>query len=137
MLCSAELVCVDPKQVHEIWPHVGALLKAACRRTGLTAFVDIEADILGGRSLLWIAWSEGKIESAAATVLIDSERGKVCIITACAGRGMKHWLPLIGGIENYARDEGCNCVRIYGRKGWLRVLDGYRQTHVIMDRRLS
>jgi hypothetical protein len=133
----AELVCVDPNRVHQIWPHVGLLLKAACRRTKLNAFADIEADILAGRSLLWLAWNGHAVESAAATILINSEIGKVCIMTVCGGRNMKRWLPLIGQIENYASDEGCNRVRIYGRKGWLRVLEGYEQEHVIMDKKLG
>lgn len=129
-----EPICFDPKQVDQIWPHVRLLLKEACRRTGLSALSDIEADILAGRSLLWIAWNGREIEAAAATVLMNTENGKVCIITACGGTNMKRWLPLIGQIENYARNEGCARVRIYGRKGWLRALDGYRQQHVIMDK---
>jgi hypothetical protein len=136
MAPSAELVCVDPKRVSEVWPHVSSLLKGACRRTRLNAFEDIEADILAGRSLLWMAWSGGAIESAAATILINSELGKVCIITVCGGSDMKRWLPLIGQIESYARREGCARVRIYGRKGWLRVLDRYEQQYVIMDKEL-
>ena len=36
-----------------------------------------------------------------------------------------------------ARREGCARVRIYGRKGWLRVLDGYAQKYVIMDKELD
>lgn len=137
MVLPAELVCVDPGRVHEIWPHVRHLLRAACCRTGLNAFSDIEANILSGRSLLWVAWDRQAIEAAAATILIGSEIGKVCIITACSGSSMTRWLPLIAQIENYARKEGCARVRIYGRKGWLRVLDGYAQKHVIMDKDLS
>jgi hypothetical protein len=137
MRSSTELVCVDPRRAHEIWPHVSPLLRAACRRTGLNAFSDIEDDILAGRSLLWVAWNGRAVEAAAATVLINSEIGKVCVITACGGSGMKRWLPLIGRIENYAGNEGCVRVRIYGRKGWLRALDGYAQKHVIMDKELG
>ncbi len=137
MPSRAERVCVDPARVHEIWPHVSPLLKAACYRTRLNAFADIEADILSGRSLLWLAWNGQTVESAAATVLINSEIGRVCIITACGGSDMKRWLPLIGQIETYARNEGCKRVRIYGRKGWLHVLDGYLEKHIIMDKELS
>jgi hypothetical protein len=133
----ADLVCVDPERVHEIWPHVAPLLKAACIRTGLNAFADIEADILVGRSLLWIAWNGRAVEAAAATVLINSEIGKVCIITACGGNEMPRWLPLITEIENYAKHEGCTRVRIYGRKGWLHVLDGFEEKHIIMDKELN
>jgi hypothetical protein len=132
-----ELVCIDPKQTGEIWPHVRSLLQEACRRTELNSFADIESDILAGRSLLWVAWNGSVIESAAATVLINSESGKVCIITVCGGSGMERWLHLAGQIEDYARREGCAWVRIYGRKGWLRVLNGYEQKHVIMDKELG
>lgn len=136
MPSRADLVCVDPKRVHEIWPHVFALLKAACRRTGLNAFADIEGDVLAGRSLLWIARNGRTVEAAAATILINSEIGKVCIITVCGGSGMKRWLPLIEQIEGYAKREGCARVRIYGRKGWGRVLEGYEEKHIIMDKEL-
>jgi hypothetical protein len=137
MPSTAELVCVDPERVHEIWPTVRPLLKAACYRTKLNAFEDIEADILSGRSLLWMAWNGRTVESATATVLINSEIGKVCIITVCGGSDMKRWLPLIDRIETYAKAEGCRRVRIYGRKGWLHVLDGYEEKHIIMEKGLS
>lgn len=137
MSSRAELVCVDPARVGEIWSHVGPLLKAACYRTKLNAFADIEADILAGRSLVWVAWNGCTVESAAATILINSEIGKVCVITACGGSDMRRWLPLIDQIEAYARAEGCKRVRIYGRKGWLHVLDGYEEKHIIMDKELS
>jgi hypothetical protein len=135
-LTGAELVCVDPKRVQEIWQHVAILLKKACSRTQLNAFEDIEADILSGRSLLWLAWNGRSVQSAAATVLINSETGKVCIITVCGGSKMRRWLTLIDQIEAYAKRECCTRVRILGRKGWLRVLDGYRQRHVIIEKQL-
>jgi len=137
MHSTAELVCVDPERVHQIWPHVRDLLKAACRRTELSAFADIEADILSGRSLLWLAWNGHAIEAAAATILINSDTAKVCIITVCGGRVMNRWLPLLAEIEAYAERERCTRVRIFGRKGWLRVLDGYEQKHIIMDKDLG
>jgi hypothetical protein len=130
------MICIDPSHVREIWPHAATLLKAACRRTALNAFEDIEHEVMSGHSLLWLAWNGHEIQAAATTILIKSEIGKVCVITACGGTQMKHWLPLLDGIEAYARDEGCTRVRIYGRKGWLRVLDGYREKHVIMDKEL-
>lgn len=129
-----ELVCIDPARVHEIWPHVRPLLEQACRRTELNAFADFEADILAGRSLVWIAWNGRAIEAAAATTLINSDHGKVCVITLCAGFDMRRWLTLIHRIEAYAKDEGCTRIRIFGRKGWLRVLEGFEARHVVMDK---
>jgi hypothetical protein len=135
-----ELVCVDPGRVREIWPRVSPLLRNAVARTGLSAFAEIEHGILHGDALLWLAMSGGNglaIDAAASTLLQQTDAGKVCVITACGGKDMASWLPLIAGIEDYARTEDCHAVRIYGRKGWLRVLDGYRATHVVMERRLG
>ncbi len=138
---SAELVCIDPKRVHEIWPTVAPLLRQATARTGLSAFADVERDILDGCGLLWIAVSGEEnalaIDAVASTSLQHTDAGKVCVITACAGNGISHWLPLISGIEKYARDEGCACVRIFGRKGWQRLLQGFRVKHLIIDKDLN
>lgn len=141
MPSSAELVCVDPARVHEIWPLAAPLLRRAIARTGLSAFCDIEREVLCGNALLWLAVEgEGStvaILAAASTRLQRTHAGKVCVITACAGTDMPRWLGLIARIEEFARNEGCNCVRIYGRKGWLRALDGYEQRHVILDKELD
>jgi hypothetical protein len=141
MPSSAELVCVDPKRVHEIWPNVAGLLCKATLRTGLAAFDDVQRDILDGHALLWIAVSREEdhlaIEAVASTSLQHTDVGKVCVITACAGAGMSRWLPLIAGIESYAKNEGCACVRIFGRKGWLRALEGYRAKHIVLDKELN
>jgi hypothetical protein len=137
----AELVCVDPARVREIWPHVAPLLRRAILRTGLSAFADIERDVLAGDALLWIATSceESRlvIDAVASTSLQQSEAGKTCVITACAGTNMSRWLPLISHVEAYAKGEGCIRVRIFGRKGWLRALQGYRATNVIIDKELT
>jgi hypothetical protein len=131
-----QLVCVDPERVREIWPFVAPLLKQAIAKTGLAAFATVERDILDGSSLLWVAWNGGRIAAVASTSVQQTDAGKVCVITACAGAGMALWLPLIRGIEAYAQAEDCCCVRIFGRRGWSRILEGYEQTFAIMDKRL-
>src|ERR1700722_19635122 len=69
--------------------------------TGPAPFAEIKDDVLAGRSLLWMAWNGRTVESAGATVLINSEIGKVCIITVCVGNDVRRWLPLIEQIESY------------------------------------
>ena len=133
---SVELVCVDPKRVHEIWPHVAELIHGAVKRTNLSHTLDIDDDILHGHGLLWLACRDSKILAAMTTSLVSTDRDKVCILTACGGEQMSQWLPLLHRIETYARDEGCSCVRIYGRRGWARVLESYHTEHIILERRL-
>src|SRR4051812_34859109 len=140
MHCSAELACVNPEQAGLIWPRVAARVQRAILRTGLCSFDDVEREVLTGRALLWLApgpdGSATAIHAGATTRLEQTDAGKVCVIVACEGQTMARWLPLISGIETYAKTEGCRGMRIYGRKGWQRVLDGYRQSHVLIEKEL-
>lgn len=136
MPASVELICVDPKRAHEFWPHVAPLIAKAIKRTNLSHSADVEYDTLHGDGLLWLAVDGKTILAAATTVLVETDADKVCILTACAGVKMAQWLPLLRKIEAYASNEGCACVRMYGRKGWARVLADYHVEHVILERPL-
>ena len=131
-----DLVCVDPCRVDEIWPHAKHLIRSAIEKTNLSDFDDIERDVLGGKQLLWLAWNGKEIEAAATTQLVGVNCKPICVLTACAGHHRERWLPLFEKIEKYAKDEDCSTLRIYGRKGWERVLDGYRVEYVILEKKL-
>lgn len=133
---SVDLVCADPQQVHLFWPHVSHLLRSAIQRTGLSDWEETERSILDGKALLWLAWDGEKIISAAATTLAKVDRQKICTLVACGGEDMMQWFPLLEKIEGYARDEGCDCVRIFGRKGWARMLKDYEMTNIVLERAL-
>jgi hypothetical protein len=131
---SAEPVCVDPERVHLIWPHAEGLLDKAMRRNDLGSIVDVREDVLAANALLWIVWDGWKIVAALVTKIIKPHDTKICILVACGGEG--DWPSLIETIEEYARGQDCAITRIYGRRGWLRVLKEYKITRVIMDREL-
>ena len=128
-----DLICVDPERVCDFWAYARPLIKAAMDHTELSSFSDLESDVLSGDQLLWLVWSD-RLEAAVTTRLIKTDWKPICIITACSGYQMDRWLPLIEKIENYARAEGARAVRIFGRKGWERVLDGYHAEHVILEK---
>lgn len=128
-----QLICVDPKRINEIWPHAKHLIRAAIEQTNLSRFEDIESAVLDGKSLLWLAWNGERIEAAATTQLYNG----ACILTACSGYQRERWLPLLKRIENYAKQEGCRVMRIYGRKGWRRVLENYRTEYEILEKVLA
>lgn len=129
---SVDLLCVNPADVSKTWPLARDLIRAAIERTDLSDFADIEKDVLAGDQLLWLAISD-RVEAAATTHLSRN----VCTLTACSGHQRERWLPLFARIEKYAKDEGCSTMRIYGRKGWERVLDGYKAEYVILEKSLG
>ncbi len=131
-----DLVCVDPKDVHLIWPQAKGLIRAAIEKTDLSEFADVESDVLAGDQLLWLALSD-HIEAAATTHLIKTRGKPVLIVTAVAGAQRERWLPLKHRIEKYAKDEGASRIRTFGRKGWERALPDYRVAYVIMEKELT
>lgn len=128
---SVDLCCVDPKDVEQVWPYAGGMIRAAVEATNLVDFEDIENDVFEGRQLLWLAVSD-HIEAAATTYIT----GKRCTLSACSGHSRDRWLPLFKHIEKYAKDAGCTAMRVCGRPGWERVLDGYRKEFVILEKAL-
>lgn len=128
---SVDLVCVDPKEVSQIWTYAGPMIRVAIERTDLSDFADVEKAVLAGEQLLWLAVSD-RIEAAATTHLSRN----VCTLTACAGHERSRWMSLLAVIEKYAREEGCRAMRLYGRRGWERVLRDYRVEHIVMEKPL-
>lgn len=131
-----ELVCIPPGLVHEFYPKVAPMLRAAIRKTDLARASDLDDQILRGEGLLWLAIEGQTIEAAATTTILETDRHSVCLVTACAGDDMPQWLPLFRQIEDWARFEGCKRVRIIGRRGWLRALDGYSEKYAIIEKAL-
>ena len=105
-------------------------------RADLGDFATLETEVWDGKALLWLAWIWPEIKGAAVTQISKSENSKVCTIIDCGGEGCRRWFSLIEKIESYAKDEGCDCVRIFGRKGWTRILPGYSAPMVMLERRL-
>lgn len=137
MSASADLVCIHPQNLREIWPFVSDRLRAAYLRTDLGHTADLERDLFEGDGLLWLAMVDGLIEAAAVTMLQRTDRHLVCVIMAVGGEKMGLWLDLLGGIERWAKDEGAALVRVYGRPGWVRMLKDYRVKNVVLEKSLG
>ena len=132
-----ELDCVDPARIAEVWPLARGLIKSAIDATELSDFGEFEGDILAGRQLLWLAITGTSIEAAATTQLSKVNGRLVCTLTACAGYCRERWLPLFLKIEQYAKDEGAVRMRLFGRKGWARILDGYHVEYLVLEKGLT
>jgi hypothetical protein len=128
-----QLACVPPDRVAEIWPHVRHWIKAAMERADISSFAQVEADALSGATLLWLATDGKRIGAVAVTDVQQTDR-KICLIVACGGERMKEWLHLISGLEEYARAEGCEAMRIIGPRAWARVLEGYVEQAVVLEK---
>jgi hypothetical protein len=147
------LVCIPPAQTQDFWPHVAALIRAAMQKGRLTDFAEVERRVHAGRALLWLAvchedgrerpdggeehGGEGIAIKAAAVTELDAANGeRFCTIVACGGSERRQWLPLIAQLEHYARTEDCKAMRIFGRRGWRKLLPDYRIARLLLEKRL-
>lgn len=135
-MADCALLCVDPEKVNEVWPHVEPLLATAMLRSGEMTMADMLSRLQDRRLLLWLVWDGTEIVSALVTELAQTISGKVCVIVAMGGKGRDRWLHLTSQLEEFARAEGCRAMRLYGRRGWKRVMRDYRETRIILEKDL-
>jgi hypothetical protein len=131
-----EAACVDPRQVHILWPHVSHLVRRAMERGRMGRFEDVQRDVLAGNAYLWAATEGEKILAVAVTQIGRDTKGRLCTIVACGGAGWRRFGHLIEVLENYARDEACRAIEVCGRPGWARLLN-YRTTRVVLRKELD
>lgn len=81
-----------------------------------------------GQMQMWVVFdpdAEGpsRFKAVWGTELFEGLSGqKVCYIVICGGVDRRKWLHLLDLLEGWARDEGCEKMRIFGRRGWTRDL---------------
>jgi hypothetical protein len=131
------LICIAPHLVDKVWPSVVDLIRAALKasESDLTA-ETIKARIDAGQAYLWIVWRTSLL-AAGTTEIVKLENGrKLCVISTCGGRDMASWKHTLALIEDYARMEGCEAVRFYGRMGHVRYFaeQGYAQPWVVVEK---
>lgn len=133
---SLDLLCVDPKDVRQVWPLVERLIAKAVDHCGSWSIGQVRGEVLSGDQLLWITWDGQHIRAAATTKLIKEIKGLVCLAVACGGDD-ENWPQRFAPIEEYARDEGCISTRIQGRPGWGRIFKDYKTEWVSLEKKLD
>lgn len=80
---------------------------------------------------LWTSVRDGRFDAAVVTKLQDN----YCLILTAGGERLEDWVQWLDIIEAWAKDNGCEEMRIYGRIGWSRVL-GYNVEYTKMTKKL-
>ena len=75
-------------------------------------------------------------DRAALVTAIQTSKGKTfCLLLGLGGEALSEWLQYLPIVEDWAKDEGAEEVRIYGRRGWAR-LTGYDIDYTSMVKKL-
>ena len=133
-VADVSLIPIPQENVSQVW-HLGAeFIETGLKQGEFTADI-LKAECESGKAQLWFAWAD-HLEAAAVTQLMATPRGLKCVITSLGGKDSFRWLGYLDELELYAKTQGCNGMRIYGRKGWARKLRDYRITRLILDKDL-
>ena len=132
------LVLIPQAAVLDAWGLAAPYLDRAVKAGALQSLEDWRSDCVTGAKQLWLLWSEqASCDGAGLTSLTGTPQGKTCIIDAYGGRrGASDFNALLPTLEAWAKAQGCQRVRVYGRIGWMEKLNGYALKGVILDRGL-
>jgi hypothetical protein len=133
------VTALSPDTAAAQWPALRGMIDVGYAAGGDFMPEDLPNQITEGKVLLWIAVDDetAVVHAAMTTELIPMRCGLVCWMGQCAGDRMRDWSKFHTQIEEYARDEGCVKVVLKGRRGWERILDGYKIRTVTLEKALT
>ena len=124
---------IDPKETPFYICEAWAFLQPAAARTGHYTEESVRGALLIGEFQLWCAF---RGETMVATCLTETARfpaGMRCEVVLCGGTDLHEWLkPCLAVIEAWAKEMGCERMRIEGRPGWERALPDYDKRSVVL-----
>lgn len=110
------------------WPFVEPLLARALKPGDITT-ADLRKRADDGMLMIWALYEPAKplpLKAAAAAGVQGSDGARVVVIQVLGGAGLTKWLDdAICEFENLAFEHDMSAVRIWGRKGWARLLPDY------------
>lgn len=137
---DTELRRVFPSALERLWPEIGPKLAAiADRSRGRWTVEPLLDAILDGRWQLWVVWNraEDRLQAIVGTEIYTELSGKrFCGIRFATGDDRAAWMPLLDELEQWARENGCDAIDGWCRRGWEKHLPAYTLTHVLLEKDL-
>lgn len=133
-----ELIPIKEQEFDEEWEQIfrNMIAPVAIRSKGRVSADSLLEDFHSGRCQAWAVLCHGVVTTIALTRSIIYRGGRrVFRIDLCSGR-LVDAKAFIGKFEDIARELHADAVRIGGRKGWERELDGYKEISRILEREL-
>lgn len=137
---------MDPSKLTDVgYAEFATILRPAVERFPEGNVMSVMLDIENQEAVLWSikAPETGEVLGAIVTRMVDFDSDYKPLIIEAMAIDPKHRLtkPCMQWISQYMEDVaiglGRNGLRIVGRKGWVRILDGYKETGRTFDRRLE
>lgn len=111
-------------EIDNVWryaaPHI---LRATDRSHDRYALYDIFKAVKMGQQQLWMVYEEDKDVAAFTTSITPYPGRKILTCQFCGGSKLEEWASEATDIlKNFAQDNDCTMIELYGRKGWVKEL---------------
>lgn len=127
---ESSLRCYSADQIPAIWGKARPLIKMALDRGSNYTIDEVYEGLCTKTMQLWM------YEEAALVTAIQTKAGKTfCLLLSLGGSNMSVWFQYLSIVEAWARDNGAEEMRVYGRPGWKR-LTGYDIDYVRLSKKL-
>ena len=129
---------VPSREVDAWWEQLKPHLERFERETQRTDAETIRRQAKERERQIWAVSRDMVVIAVAVTEIYELASGRVCWIWVAAGDvpDPDDMRSVYQRIEDWARSIGCTSIGINGRKGWLRVLPGFKQTAIVIEKDL-
>lgn len=135
MSVSAEVFAVRAGEVHEAWPTIAPFLEIIDQDEWTP--LEIQQDLLSGVAQAWGMRSGQHVLAIWIIRICDGPNGLYGLSQVVAGAPLEEGLRVYREhIEPYFLSQGCEYIKIIGRRGWKKVLPDYEERQVIFTKRL-
>lgn len=126
------IFCLAPDEIDKYWDDFKDHLYRF-ERLGEINVNECRGDLRASKRQLWGYQKDGRVLGVVLTRIA----GPKCEICGAVGSATKDEIrETYAAIERWAREIGCTHMKVNGRKGWLRVLDGFKQTGIQAEKEL-
>ena len=127
-MSASFLFPIGGHEIDDFWPKIRHLIEKPLARTKADrdfAPEDVRQAIRDGTMQCWIAHDGENILVVGITEVLCYPRRKVLGIPFVgAERGtLDHWIDHMEAMKAYAREMGCSAIRVWGRDGWVKMLN--------------
>lgn len=132
---TAEVFCLRVHEIDAAWPQIEKLLSRIEDPTLSPA--EVRAQAKDKKALVWGLQRGAEIVAAWVTKIESNSTSKWGVVWLCAGDGLKEITDAYEmHTEPYFRLNGCLYAQINGRRGWLKVLNGYQEIGAMLAKNL-
>lgn len=141
-----DIVYIPKEEINKVWvlakPYVDDALVYSNSHHHSDHFKNL---MVQGKLQLWFLWDDKKntiqekMNGVVVSEIINRSIKKVFHLPIVTGKNRQRWQHLIEKLENFAKDQGCDCMELIARPGWQKILDkhNYFKTHVVLEKNLK